>query len=240
MDEDNYDIPNDIDSPKSISNDSIDSIPEFNKKIQIFFKIIFAIFSLISFTLGIIIFFYNDIYLLKNFKKSLLLFIFILSYTIGVLSSFLLSFIISIIMYLITFIFNYFNKSEIYNMKDMSNELDMIHKEEHFSIISYALAIFTLMIIIFYLASIPYGIYLLLNLIKDENYKKYSSYLLIYIFIGLNILIGVFMLLFFLYSVICFKPEDSILHNNNAFNNLDLIKVTNEIEMALSQYNIVE
>ena len=240
MDEDNYDIPNDIDSPKSISNDSIDSIPEFNKKIQIFFKIIFAIFSLISFTLGIIIFFYNDIYLLKNFKKSLLLFIFILSYTIGVLSSFLLSFIISIIMYLITFIFNYFNKREIYNMKDMVNELDMIHKEEHFSIISYALAIFTLMIIIFYLASIPYGIYLLLNLIKDENYKKYSSYLLIYIFIGLNILIGVFMLLFFLYSMICFKPEDSILHNNNAFNNLDLIKVTNEIEMALSQYNIVE
>ena len=240
MDEDNYDIPNDIDSPKSISNDSIDSIPEFNKKIQIFFKIIFAIFSLISFTLGIIIFFYNDIYLLKNFKKSLLLFIFILSYTIGVLSSFLLSFIISIIMYLITFIFNYFNKSEIYNMKDMANELDMIHKEEHFSIISYTLAIFTLMIIIFYLVSIPYGIYLLLNLIKDENYKKYSSYLLIYIFIGLNILIGVFMLLFFLYSVICFKPEDSILHNNNAFNNLDLIKVTNEIEMALSQYNIVE
>ena len=59
MDEDSYDIPNDIDSPKSISNDSIDSIPEFNKKIQIFFKIIFAIFSLISFTLGIIIFFYN-------------------------------------------------------------------------------------------------------------------------------------------------------------------------------------
>ena len=48
------------------------------------------------------------------------------------------------------------------------------------------------------------------------------------------------MLLFFFYSVICFKSEDSILKNNDTINNLDLIKVTNEIEMALSQYNIVE
>ena len=143
-------------------------------------------------------------------------------------------------MYLITFIFNVFNKSEIYNMKDKINELDMIHKQEHFSIISYTLTIFTLMILIFYLASIPFGIYLLMNLIKDENYKKFKSFLLLYFFIGLNILIGVFMLLFFLFSIICFKSEDSISQNKNIINNLDLIKVTNEIEMALSQYNKVE
>ena len=240
MDDDNYDIPYNINSPKSISNDSIDSIPEFNKKIQMIFKIIFAFFSIISCILGIIIFSYSDIYLIKDFKKSLFLFIFILSYTIGVFSSFLLSFIISIIMYLITFIFNVFNKSEIYNMKDKINELDMIHKQEHFSIISYTLTIFRLMILIFYLASIPFGIYLLMNLIKDENYKKFKSFLLLYFFIGLNILIGVFMLLFFLFSIICFKSEDSISQNKNIINNLDLIKVTNEIEMALSQYNKVE
>ena len=240
MDEDNYDIPYDINSPKSISNESIDSISEFNKKFQMIFKVIFAFFSIISCILGIIIFLNSDIYLIKDFKKRLLLFIFILLYTIGVFSSFLLSFIISIIMYLITFIFNVFNKSEIYNMKDKINELDMIHKQEHFSIISYTLTIFTLMILIFYLASIPFGIYLLINLIKDENYKKFKSFLLLYFFIGLNILIGVFMLLFFLFSIICFKSEDSISQNKNIINNLDLIKVTNEIEMALSQYNKVE
>ncbi len=96
------------------------------------------------------------------------------------------------------------------------------------------------MILIFYLASIPFGIYLLMNLIKDENYKKFKSFLLLYFFIGLNILIGVFMLLFLLFSIICFKSEYSISQNKDIINNLDLIKVTNEIEMALSQYNKVE
>lgn len=241
MEDDDYEIPNEINSPKSISNDSIDSLPEINKRIQLFFKICFLVLSLISCILGIFILINKEFYLIKSFKKYYYLILFVIIYSTGTISAFLLSLLISIIMYLISFFFNIFNdKKEIIKNKEIINELDLIYQQEKNSIISYTFSIYTVIIIIEYLLNIPYGIFLILELIQDEKYKVYKSYFFLYGFICLNILIGISLLIIFFFSIICIKSNYSIRQNKNIIDNLDLVGVTKEVEMAFYQYKEIK
>ncbi len=68
----------------------------------------------------------------------------------------------------------------------------------------------------------------------------YKSYFFLYGFICLNILIGISLLIIFFFSIICIKSNYSIRQNKNIIDNLDLVGVTKEVEMAFYQYKEIK
>ena len=215
-------------SSHDISKETINS-DNINREDTIGFKLFFISLSIVSSIFGIFII-YNKEYYFSNeydFKYLTHLRIFVIVYTIGILSAILISFLLSIFIYIILKIINCCKKKKENNIY-LGNNIDEI------SFINLCISISTLIIIFLYLSTLIFGIFLIIKMRKNINYKDYLKFFFLYSFIIINILLGFSLFILFLKKLFTkqktsnrvkhYKLEEEYIENiekeiNQAFNN---------------------
>ena len=217
-----------ITSSHDISKETINS-DNINTGDTIGFKIFFISMSIVCSIFGIFLLINKDYYFSNdyNFKYLNLLIIFVYIYTIGILSAIIISFVLSIFIFIILKIINCCKKNKQNNM-NLGNNIDEL------SFINLWISISTLIIIFLYLLTLLYGIFLIIKMRKNINYKDYLKFFFLYSFIFINILLGFSLFILFLKKLFTkqktsnrvkhYKLEEEYLENiekeiNQAFNN---------------------
>jgi hypothetical protein len=217
-----------ITSSHDISKETINS-DNINTEDTVGFKIFFISMSIVSSIFGIFILFNKDYYFSNDYKFKYLnlLIIFVYVYTIGILSAIIISFVLSIFIFIILKIINCCKKKKQNNM-NLGNNIDEL------SFINLWISISTLIIIFLYLLTLLYGIFLIIKMRKNINYKDYLKFFFLYSFIIINILLGFSLFILFLKKLFTkqktsnrvkhYKLEEEYLENiekeiNQAFNN---------------------
>ena len=217
-----------ITSSHDISKETINS-DNINTEDTVGFKIFFISMSIVSSIFGIFILFNKDYYFSNDYKFKYLnlLIIFVYVYTIGILSAILISFVLSIFIFIILKIINCCKKKKQNNM-NLGNNIDEL------SFINLWISISTLIIIFLYLLTLLYGIFLIIKMRKNINYKDYLKFFFLYSFILINILLGLSLFIKFLKKLFTkqktsnrvkhYKLEEEYIENiekeiNQAFNN---------------------
>ena len=217
-----------ITSSHDISKETINS-DNINTGDTIGFKIFFISMSIVCSIFGIFLLINKDYYFSNdyNFKYLNLLIIFVYIYTIGILSAIIISFVLSIFIFIILKIINCCKKKKQNNMH-LGNNIDEI------SFLNLCISISTLIIIFLYLLTLLYGIFLIIKMRKNINYKDYLKFFFLYSFIIINILLGLSLFIKFLKKLFTkqktsnrvkhYKLEEEYLENiekeiNQAFNN---------------------
>ena len=217
-----------ITSSHDISKETINS-DNINTEDTVGFKIFFISLSIVSSIFGIFLLFNKDYYFSNDYKFKYLnlLIIFVYVYTIGILSAILISFVLSIFIFIILKIINCCKKKKQNNM-NLGNNIDEL------SFINLWISISTLIIIFLYLLTLLYGIFLIIKMRKNINYKDYLKFFFLYSFILINILLGLSLFIKFLKKLFTkqktsnrvkhYKLEEEYIENiekeiNQAFNN---------------------
>ena len=217
-----------ITSSHDISKETINS-DNINTGDTIGFKIFFISMSIVCSIFGIFLLINKDYYFSNdyNFKYLNLLIIFVYIYTIGILSAIIISFVLSIFIFIILKIINCCKKNKQNNM-NLGNNIDEL------SFINLWISISTLIIIFLYLLTLLYGIFLIIKMRKNINYKDYLKFFFLYSFIIINILLGFSLFILFLKKLFTkqktsnrvkhYKLEEEYIENiekeiNQAFNN---------------------
>jgi hypothetical protein len=217
-----------ITSSHDISKETINS-DNINTEDTVGFKIFFISMSIVSSIFGIFILFNKDYYFSNDYKFKYLnlLIIFVYVYTIGILSAIIISFFLSIFIFIILKIINCCKKKKQNNMH-LGNNIDEI------SFLNLCISISTLIIIFLYLLTLLYGIFLIIKMRKNINYKDYLKFFFLYSFIIINILLGLSLFIKFLKKLFTkqktsnrvkhYKLEEEYIENiekeiNQAFNN---------------------
>ena len=217
-----------ITSSHDISKETINS-DNINTEDTVGFKIFFISMSIVSSIFGIFILFNKDYYFSNDYKFKYLnlLIIFVYVYTIGILSAIIISFVLSIFIFIILKIINCCKKKKQNNM-NLGNNIDEL------SFINLWISISTLIIIFLYLLTLLYGIFLIIKMRKNINYKDYLKFFFLYSFIIINILLGLSLFIKFLKKLFTkqktsnrvkhYKLEEEYIENiekeiNQAFNN---------------------
>ena len=217
-----------ITSSHDISKETINS-DNINTGDTIGFKIFFISMSIVCSIFGIFLLINKDYYFSNEYKFKYLnlLIIFVYVYTIGILSAIIISFFLSIFIFIILKIINCCKKKKQNNMH-LGNNIDEI------SFLNLCISISTLIIIFLYLLTLLYGIFLIIKMRKNINYKDYLKFFFLYSFIIINILLGLSLFIKFLKKLFTkqktsnrvkhYKLEEEYLENiekeiNQAFNN---------------------
>ena len=217
-----------ITSSHDISKETINS-DNINTEDTVGFKIFFISLSIVSSIFGIFLLFNKDYYFSNDYKFKYLnlLIIFVYVYTIGILSAIIISFFLSIFIFIILKIINCCKKKKQNNMH-LGNNIDEI------SFLNLCISISTLIIIFLYLLTLVYGIFLIIKMRKNINYKDYLKFFFLYSFILINILLGLSLFIKFLKKLFTkqktsnrvkhYKLEEEYIENiekeiNQAFNN---------------------
>ena len=217
-----------ITSSHDISKETINS-DNINTGDTIGFKIFFISMSIVCSIFGIFLLINKDYYFSNEYKFKYLnlLIIFVYVYTIGILSAIIISFVLSIFIFIILKIINCCKKKKQNNM-NLGNNIDEL------SFINLWISISTLIIIFLYLLTLLYGIFLIIKMRKNINYKDYLKFFFLYSFIIINILLGFSLFILFLKKLFTkqktsnrvkhYKLEEEYLENiekeiNQAFNN---------------------
>ena len=217
-----------ITSSHDISKETINS-DNINTEDTVGFKIFFISMSIVCSIFGIFLLINKDYYFSNdyNFKYLNLLIIFVYVYTIGILSAIIISFFLSIFIFIILKIINCCKKKKQNNMH-LGNNIDEI------SFLNLCISISTLIIIFLYLLTLLYGIFLIIKMRKNINYKDYLKFFFLYSFIIINILLGLSLFIKFLKKLFTkqktsnrvkhYKLEEEYIENiekeiNQAFNN---------------------
>ena len=217
-----------ITSSHDISKETINS-DNINTGDTIGFKIFFISMSIVCSIFGIFLLINKEYYFSNEYKFKYLnlLIIFVYVYTIGILSAIIISFVLSIFIFIILKIINCCKKKKQNNM-NLGNNIDEL------SFINLWISISTLIIIFLYLLTLLYGIFLIIKMRKNINYKDYLKFFFLYSFIIINILLGFSLFILFLKKLFTkqktsnrvkhYKLEEEYLENiekeiNQAFNN---------------------
>ena len=217
-----------ITSSHDISKETINS-DNINTGDTIGFKIFFISMSIVCSIFGIFLLINKEYYFSNEYKFKYLnlLIIFVYIYTIGILSAIIISFVLSIFIFIILKIINCCKKKKQNNM-NLGNNIDEL------SFINLWISISTLIIIFLYLLTLLYGIFLIIKMRKNINYKDYLKFFFLYSFIIINILLGFSLFILFLKKLFTkqktsnrvkhYKLEEEYLENiekeiNQAFNN---------------------
>ena len=217
-----------ITSSHDISKETINS-DNINTGDTIGFKIFFISMSIVCSIFGIFLLINKEYYFSNEYKFKYLnlLIIFVYVYTIGILSAIIISFFLSIFIFIILKIINCCKKKKQNNMH-LGNNIDEI------SFLNLCISISTLIIIFLYLLTLVYGIFLIIKMRKNINYKDYLKFFFLYSFILINILLGLSLFIKFLKKLFTkqktsnrvkhYKLEEEYIENiekeiNQAFNN---------------------
>ena len=199
----------------------IKSINELSSTEEYYFRRIILLICFINSILGY--------YLLSNYSFYFIpkekfvyhneLKYFVIIYSLNLLLTLIISFLISLSIYIIYSIFiKKRNKTKL--------PIDEI------SLIPYSFTIFIILDIILYFATLPCSIFFLWKMKNNEIYSDYKKYKLIYIFIGINSIIG-FILLYILIVMIIKNVTHSVKQIKFDFDESKLSKIKNEVNEAM-------
>ena len=205
---------------------SAESIPEINNKSRLWFKIFYFVFTLISLVVGVMIIYKKNFYFNSEYKfsYSLLVLIFVLIYTLGFLTALIASLIITIVIMIFKSIFSCCRKKD----KNLDNE-------DNLSFITCSLVILEIMLIILYLAVIPYSIVLFVKMFKHHMMKNYHKFYLLYLFILVNGFMGVVFVLIGIYTFF-FTHVKTSTRNKYVVYDEDIANVEKEVKEAYIEY----
>ena len=228
---------------------SLNSVIEMNSKNRSLFSITLFSINVISFIFGVYILYHNDYYLNPEYKfvNQISLYIFIIIYTLGMLSSLILSFLFALIMKLIQ---HYKNKNKKYtnnNINNNNSNIDLIPNEEvhsqissfiinnkqnEIALIPFTLSYFIAFTIAIYLIALPYSLLLIFNLFYNEFLGKVFSFILLYLFVFINFCAGLINVIVLFYLVFV-KKRGNIRKIDYNINNNNIESIRNEIRNAM-------
>lgn len=224
------------------SQSSINSHPELKEKKIFFLRIMLIIINLISLISGTHIYQNRNYYLSKEYKflYSNSLFIFIIMYTLGMIGTLIFSFLLSVLLKIITLIINIFiddNKIPLNKNEEKHSENSFVYinsNSNQFSAISYTFTLFIITTTIIYFLSLPYSIFLLIFMNKNEYYSNSNDFPLLYFFVIINTIAG--FILFYVLLIIVFAKREGSFRQRSFFiddNNLNVLR--NEIRQAMEK-----
>ena len=220
------------------SNSSINSNPEIkDKKIL---RISLIIINIISAFSGFYFFKYRQYYLSPeyNFEYYDSLLVYVITYSLGMIASLIFSVLFTSLIKICIYIINMFNekKATLANNEQLSeNSFRYINGNSNdVSFIPYTLTIFVVATMIIYFISLPYSIFLLIFMARNETYSKFKDFRLLYFFIIINTLAG--LILFYVLLIIVFVKREGSFRKINYYiddNNLDNLR--NEIRGEMNK-----
>lgn len=220
------------------SNSSINSNPEIkDKKIL---RISLILINIISAFSGFYIFKNRQYYLSPeyNFEYYDSLLLYIITYSLGMLASLIFSILFTALIKISLYIFNLFkeNQATLANNEQLSeNSFRYINSNSNdVSFIPYAFTFFVVATMIIYFISLPYSIFLLIFMTRNETYSNFKDFRLLYFFVIINTFAG--LILFYVLLIIVFVKRDGSFRKINYYiddNNLDNLR--NEIRGAMNK-----
>ena len=201
----------------------IKSLNELTPTEEYYFRRIILIICFINTILGYYILSNSSFYIIQEFYYKKELKCFIMIYTLNLLLTFIISFLISLTIYFIYSVF----------IKKKSKEKLPI---DEVSLIPYTFTIFIILDIILYFSALPCSLFFLWKIIKNDEYSNYKKYLLLYIFIGINLIIGL-ILLYTLIVMIIKNATHSDKQIKFDFDESKLSKIKDEVTVAMKKAN---
>ena len=231
---------------------SLDSVEEISSRTRSLLSLSLIIINLISIIIGIFILYNNNYYLNPDFKFSnqISLFIFIIIYTFGILFALIMSFLFSLIMKIIYYYKNSNNpiinnndndnnNNNNNNLVDNEKKLGRIsifilnNQRNEIALIPFTLSYFIIFIICIYFIAFPYAIILMIKLLQNNFLRKVFSFILLYLFILINLLAGLIMDLALFYIVFV-KKRGNIRKQEFNIDNSNIENIRNEIRIAMN------
>ena len=196
------------------SKPSLDSIQELTVKHRKLFYFSLIGINILSFITGIYILNEHSYYLNPDFKFSnhISLYVFIIIYTLGIISALVFSFVFAIIVKLIYIYKNRKNNNTI-NENPKSAILSSIQdhsqisftllysNQNEISLIPFTLSYFIIFIIAMYFISLPYAFILIVKLFQNDYLSQFFDFFLIYFFLFINLIAGLIMVIVLFYMV---------------------------------------
>ena len=154
------------------------------------------------------------------------------------LASLIFSILFTALIKISLYIFNLFkeNQATLANNEQLSeNSFRYINSNSNdVSFIPYAFTFFVVATMIIYFISLPYSIFLLIFMTRNETYSNFKDFRLLYFFVIINIFAG--LILFYVLLIIVFVKRDGSFRKINYYiddNNLDNLR--NEIRGAMNK-----
>lgn len=227
---------------------SLDSIQEISYRKEVYIRFSLILINIASLIIGIYIlknseYFLNPDYKFTNYRS---LYFFIITYSLGMISALFLSFLIALIVKLINFLKN--KKENIDNStvaestdKNLIN-LEQEHtrisvfilnnKQNEIALIPFTLSYFIAITIGLYFIALPYSFCLIINLLKNEIYSKFTSFFWLYIFLIINFIAGLILILSLFYMVFA-KRSGSVRKLEYKLDNENVEKIREEVRDAI-------
>jgi len=221
------------------SSSSINSNPELKDRKVFYLRILLIIINITSLISGFYIM--NDrLYYLSpkyNFEYFNTLYAFIMIYSLGMIAALIFSFLLTLIIKIFSCIFNVFKSETLINNEDKLSENSIRYINAHsndISCIPYTLTIFVISSVVIYFLSLPYSIFILIFLTRNENYSNCKNFSLLYFFIIINTIGGI-ILFYILIVIISAKRQGSYRKKILFIDEDNLNNLRNEIRGAMQQ-----
>ena len=224
------------------SNPSLNSIQEMTLKHRSMFYFSLISINIISFLTGISILSNHAYYLNPdfNFSNNISLHIFIIIYSLGIVSALIFAFLFALIVKLF---YNYKSRNKNNNINNISDRSNILSKDQisltlinnnqnDIALIPFTLSYFIIFIIAIYFVALPYAFILIIKLFQNDYLCQVFDFLLLYFFLFINLIAGLIMVIVLFYMV--FKKRSGnarkfgyIVDNKNVEN------IRNEIRDAI-------
>ena len=231
---------------------SLNSVIEMSRKNRSLISLTLFSINIISFIFGVYILYHNDYYLNPEYKfvNQISLYVFIIIYTLGMLSALIFSFLFALIMKIII---HYKNKNKkSMNFNNNNSNLELISNEEvrssvlspissfilnnkqnEIALIPFTLSHFIVFTIGIYLIALPYAFLLITYLFQNEFFCKVFSFILLYLFVLINLCAGLINAIVLIYLVFV-KKRGNIRKMEYNIDNKNIENIRNEIRNAMN------
>ena len=225
---------------------SFDSIQEMSNRKEYYFRYSLIIINILSLITGIYILYNREFYLNRDYKFSNYnsLYVFIITYSLGMLSALILSFFIALIAKIIYY---FKNKKQNDSGNDIPNR-DLFNNEEgphtrislfildnrpnEIAIIPFTLSYFIALTIGLYFIALPYSFCLVINLLKNKFYSKFITFFWLYFFLIINLIAGSIMIIVLFYMVFK-KRSGSVRKLEYPIDNSNIENIREEVREAI-------
>ena len=230
---------------------SLNSVIEMSSKNRSLISLTLFSINIISFIFGVYILYHNDYYLNPEYKfvNQISLYVFIIIYTLGMLSALIFSFLFALIMKIIIHYKNNNKKSMNFNNNNSNLELisnEEVHssvhtpissfilnnKQNEIALIPFTLSHFIVFTIGIYLIALPYAFLLITYLFQNEFFCKVFSFILLYLFVLINLCAGLINAIVLIYLVFV-KKRGNIRKMEYNIDNKNIENIRNEIRNAM-------
>ena len=217
---------------------SLDSIPEIGSRKEFYFRGVLILINAISLILGIIILKNRNYNFKKTYKFSYPknLFSFVIIYSLGMIFALFISFLIIGIIKIIKYFTNKNNRGrELINNEENHSEisLNIINDTPNeLAFLPYSFSYFIVITIILYFIALPWAMFLIYALAKNEIYSHINDFKCLYSLLIINAFAGFIMIIILILMAIV-KRSRSFRKINFFINNADVDNIKKEIRNAM-------